>query len=167
MAQDAPGPIQRLAAFGLRITSALSFVAPLLTRLTIGLSFHGTGHGKLSDLSKPTQLFIDRGIPFPHAQAIFIGALEFVGGLCLILGLGTRVFAALLACTMIVALATGDGRAIPEKFPGDLTDITSYAYLLFLLWLVFYGPGPLSIDKLLSKWLKLDQKPPSQSPGNP
>jgi putative oxidoreductase len=160
MAQAPTGLIQRLAALGLRITSALAFLPPLLTRLTIGIAFHYTGSGKLHDLDKPTQLFTDRGIPFPHANAIFISWLEFIGGLCLILGLGTRVFAALLSCSMLVALLTGDGEGWLEKFPGDITDVTSYTYLLFLIWLVSYGPGPISIDKLLSKWLGIGQPPP-------
>jgi hypothetical protein len=44
------------------------------------------------------------------------------------------------------------------KFPADITDVTSFTYLLFLLWLVFYGPGPISLDKLVSKWLRLDEQ---------
>jgi hypothetical protein len=30
--------------------------------------------------------------------------------------------------------------------------------LLFLIWLVLYGPGPISIDYFLSKWLGLNGK---------
>jgi putative oxidoreductase len=153
-----PNSLQRLAALALRITGALAFLAPLLTRLVIGYSFHLTGHGKLANLDKTTGFFASLNIPFPHANAAFIGSLEFVGGICLVLGLGTRIFAALLSCTMIVALLTSDGAQWLQKFPGDLTDVTSFTYLLFLIWLVLYGPGPVSLDKLLSKWLRIGQK---------
>ncbi len=154
-----PNLIQRLAALALRITGALAFLAPLLTRLVIGYSFHLTGHGKLQNLDKVTGFFASLNIPFPHANAVFIGSLEFVGGLFLFVGLGTRIFAALLSCSMIVALLTSDGGTWLEKFPGDLTDVTSFTYLLFLIWLVLYGPGPVSLDKLVSKWLHIGQKP--------
>jgi putative oxidoreductase len=158
MPQANAGPIQRLASLGLRIAAALAFLAPLLTRLVVGLGFHATGHGKLQDLQKVTGFFTDLGIPFPGANAAFIAYLEFIGGLCLILGLGTRVFAFLLSCSMVVALLTADRPDFIKKFPPDPTDVASFTYLLFLIWLVLYGPGPISIDYFLSKWLGLNRK---------
>jgi putative oxidoreductase len=150
--------IQRLAGLGLRITAALAFLAPLLTRLVVGVGFYYTGHGKLQNLAKVTSFFSDLGIPFPGANAAFIATLEFVGGLCLVLGLGTRLFAGLLSCTMIVALLTADKPTFVQKFPAEVTDVTSFTFLLFLIWLVLYGPGPVSIDRFLSKWLGLGAK---------
>src|ERR1700704_5895875 len=141
------GRIQRLAAFGLRITAGLAFLAPLLTRLVVGWGFHVTGHGKLGDLGKVTGFFTDLGIPFPGANAVFIAYLEFIGGLCLIFGLGTRIFAFLLSCTMVVALLTADRPTFVQKFPSEVSDVTSFTFLVFLIWLVLYGPGPISIDR--------------------
>lgn len=152
------GLIRRLAGLGLKITASLQFLAPLLTRLVLGIGFYYTGKGKLGNLEKITGFFTDLGIPFPHANAVFIATLEFVGGICLVLGLGTRVFAGLLSCTMIVALLTADKDALVQKFPSDVSDVTSFTFLVFLIWLVLYGPGPLSIDRLLSKWMGLDKK---------
>src|SRR5260370_16411069 len=123
--------IQKLAGMVLRITAALAFLAPLLTRLVLGFGFHATGHGKLQDLDKVTGFFTDLGIPFPGANAVFISSLEFVGGLCLIVGLGTRIFAGLLSCTMIVALLTPDKPTLIPKFPADVTDVTSFTFLAF------------------------------------
>jgi putative oxidoreductase len=159
-----PNLLQRLAQLGLRITAALAFLAPLLTRLVVGIGFHFTGRGKLHDLGKVTSFFTDLGIPFPGANAAFVSALEFVGGLCLMLGLGTRIFAFLLSCSMVVALLTADRDAFVGKFPGDVTDVVSFTYLLFLIWLVLYGPGPVSIDRLLSKWLHLNGKQETEPP---
>ena len=152
-----PGPIQRIALLGLRIAGALAFLAPLLTRLVIGQSFFFTGRGKLANFERTVSFFTDLGIPFPSANAGFVSTLEMVGGICLFVGFGTRIFAGLLSCSMIVALLTADKPAFLEKFP-DVTDVTSAAYLLFLIWLVFYGPGPVSIDRFLSKWLGLEAK---------
>ena len=156
MPQGDRNVFQRPASLGLRAAAALSFLAPLLTRLVIGSSYHFTGNGKLHNLGRTTQFFASLGIPFPHFNAIFIALLEFAGGLCLVFGLATRVFAALLSCSMIVALIASDGQEWLRKFPADITDVTSFTYLLFLIWLVLYGPGPVSIDKLLSKWLHLE-----------
>jgi putative oxidoreductase len=163
MAQSSEGVVQRLAGIGLRITAALSFLAPLLTRLVIGYAFHVTGHGKLQNLDRTTQFFAGLGIPLPHINAIFVSWLEFVGGLFIFVGLFTRIFAALLSFSMIVALLTSDGGEWLMKFPADLTDVTSFTFLLFLIWLVLYGPGPISLDKLLSKWLRIGGQPGSAS----
>jgi len=163
MARNDPGVIQRLAALGLRIAAALSFLAPLLTRLVIGWAYHVTGHGKLENLDRTTQFFASLNIPAPHANAIFVSLLEFIGGICIFLGLATRIFAGLLSISMIVALLTSDGKEWLQKFPADITDVTSFTYLLFLIWLVLYGPGPISIDRLLSKWLHIGEQPESAS----
>jgi putative oxidoreductase len=153
-----PNLIQRLAQVGLKITGALAFLAPLLTRLVIGAGFYYTGRGKLGDLAKVTSFFTDLGIPFPAANAAFVSALEFMGGICLVLGLGTRIFAFLLSGSMVVALLTADKDTFLMKFPSDVTDVTSFTFLLFLIWLVLYGPGLVSIDRLISKWLGLNGK---------
>jgi putative oxidoreductase len=149
--------IQRLAALGFRVTSALAFLPPLLTRLMIGVGLHYTGHGKLQNLGRTTEFFSSLGIPFPYANAVFVSTLEFVGGLFIALGLCTRLVSALLSCTLLVAVLTADRPTFVEKFPADLTDVASLVYLLFLLWLVFFGPGPVSIDRFLSKWLGIGQ----------
>lgn len=156
MAQASAGPIQRLARIGLRITGALAFIAPLLTRLVLGFGFYATGHGKLQDLHKVTGFFTDLGIPFPAVNAAFVSGLEYVGGILLLLGFGTRIIAAMLSCSMMVALMTADKATFLQKIPSDVTDVTSFTFLVLLVWLVFYGPGPISIDKLVGKWLGLN-----------
>ena len=163
--QSGPNLIQRLAQLALRITGRLAFLAPLLTRLVVGITFYGTGRGKLGGLDKLTGFFTDLGIPFPGANAVFIATLEFVGGICIILGLGTRIFSFLLSCTMVVALLTADKDTLIGKFPFDLTDVTSFTLLVFLIWLVLYGPGPVSVDRFLGKWLGLNAKSEEQPVG--
>ena len=95
MPESNPNLIQRLAALALRITGALAFLAPLLTRLVIGEAFHLTGHGKLANLDKTTGFFASLNIPFPHVSALFVSMVEFACGAGLALGLLTPLCAAL------------------------------------------------------------------------
>ena len=46
------------------------------------------------------------GIPFPTLSALLAGATEFVGGIILLVGTGTRIAAIPMAFTMLVAIAT-------------------------------------------------------------
>src|SRR5438105_11474393 len=117
----------------------LQFAAPLLTRLVVGITFFYTGRGKVQNLDRTIAFFTDLGIPFAVANAVFISSLELIGGACLILGLGTRVFSALLSSTMMVALMTADKENFFAKFPAELTDVSPVVLLLFLIWLVLYG----------------------------
>jgi len=139
-----------LAAFG-------AFVAPLVTRLLIGQAFYQTGSGKLQNLEGVTAFFSGLGIPFPELNAAFVSRLELYGGLLLVVGLLTRLAALGLASTMVVALMTADRESFLTALRGGgdlgLTDVTPVVFLSFLLWLVFSGPGALSLDALAARWI--------------
>ncbi len=144
--------ISRLSSFLRSLAIALQPFAALLTRLVVGWTFVGTGRGKWAHIEKISAFFAEQHIPMPGANARFIATLEIVGGACLMLGLGTRVFAALLSCTMIVAIMTADWDSFKEAFgPGEkgLLDVTPVPFLLFLLWLVAFGAGMISVDRWL------------------
>ena len=153
----APVAVRRAAALGLRVTSALQLLAPLLTRLVIGYAFYQAGGGKLANMERTVGFFTDLGIPFPAANAAFIARLEFYGGMLLIVGLGTRIVAALLGSTMAVALMTADKESFLNALRGvgddGLTDVVPVVYGLFLLWLILFGPGLASLDALVRKWI--------------
>ena len=145
--------LQRLAQSILTILNKLAFLVPLITRIVLGLAFFLDGRGKWNNLDKVIQFFTSLGIPFPAANATFISLLEFAGGAFLVAGLATRIFAFLLSCTMVTAIFTSDHQALAEKFPADFTDVASFTYLLFLLWLLFYGPGLISLDWLIGRFM--------------
>ena len=58
----------------------------LLVRLYWGWQFMQTGWGKLHNLAQVAQFFAGLGIPAPGPTALFVGCVEFFGGLLLILG---------------------------------------------------------------------------------
>lgn len=156
--------LQRGRAQALKLAAALSFLAPLGTRLVMGQAYYQTGSGKIANFANTVSFFGELGIPYPEANAFFVSRLEFWGGLLLIAGLLTRVVAAGLAATMVVAIATADREDFVGALQGSgekgLTDVVPFVYLLFLVWLVLYGPGPVSLDALLARFVERRKSPP-------
>jgi putative oxidoreductase len=145
----------KVTAPAARLLAAAAFLPPLATRITIGLGFYHTGTGKWRNFEHTVEFFTSVGIPFARANAAFIASLEVVGGLLLLVGLLTRLSATLLAGSMTVALLTADRHdfiaswgSASESSP---TDVASFVFLLFLLWLIVYGAGPISLDRLVGR----------------
>jgi putative oxidoreductase len=69
------------------------------------------------------------------------------------LGLGSRLFALLLTCDMIVAYIAGDREALfsilsdPDKFYAA----APYTFLIAFLIVLLFGPGRFSLDAVLTK----------------
>lgn len=127
--------------------------AQLITRLVFGQAFLLAGLTKLNSLEQTTQQFTDLGIPLPHLQAPLIAGLEFLGGILLVVGLGTRIVSLLLAATMVVAVATAhtaellDGLTMTRSF----ATVPPLPYLVAVAWLLAQGAGTISADHLLSR----------------
>jgi len=155
----APAAAKRAAELVLKVTGALAFFPPLLTRLFLAHAFYLTGRGKLGNHDGVTNFFTELGIPMPHANAVFVSCLEYYGAMLLAVGLATRPIAAMLAGSMVVALLTADKEgfvdAVLARGQGDITSVAPLVLLIGLVWLVIYGPGLLSLDALIAKWLGL------------
>jgi putative oxidoreductase len=153
---------KRTAELGLKVAAALSFLAPLLTRVVLGQAFFLTGRGKWQHFENTVTFFTELGIPFPEANAALVASLELVGGICLVLGLFTRVMSGGLLITMVVALLTADKERFLESWSpaSDVgpADISPFVFLMFFLWLVLFGPGAVSLDALVKRWLGLGKK---------
>jgi putative oxidoreductase len=156
MARDSRTQIERLTRLGAVVSGSLAFLPPLLTRLVIGQAFFLTGRGKLANFDNTVQFFASLGIPLPELNAAFVSRLEFYGGALLIFGLATRLVAAGLGSTMVVALATADREsflaALTLSGEQGLADIPPLVYLLFLAWLATSGAGAVSLDALVARW---------------
>jgi putative oxidoreductase len=150
--------LRRGRALALRLAGALTFLAPLVTRLVMGQAFYQTGSGKIANFANTVSFFTELGIPMPEANAFFVSRLEFWGGPLLVVGLATRLVALGLASTMVVALLTADRESFLDALRGagdaGLTDVVPFVYLLFLVWLVLVGPGMVSLDAFVARWLE-------------
>lgn len=88
------------------------------------------------------------GIPLPTLSAVVVTLVEFVGGLALLLGVGTRLAALLLAIDMVVAVLAvhlKHGFFLPMGFEYALT------MLLTSIALTLTGAGAASVDRWITK----------------
>lgn len=136
------------ARFSTSIQS-LTNISPLLIRLVIAVVFISSGYGKLTDLDKVTEFFTELGIVAPRLNAVVVASTEFFGGLCIAVGLATRLAALPLAMTMVVAIVT----ALLPDVTGvvELASLSEFAYLTMFLSLVLTGPGRISVDHLITQ----------------
>lgn len=87
------------------------------------------------------------GFPAPTLFAWALGITEFIGGLCIALGFGTRLFAAMAAFAMFVAaFVSSSGTPAPRGLDGARIVL----FMLFGLGLTILGPGRLSLDRILA-----------------
>src|SRR5437667_5663404 len=90
----------------LALVGKLSFLAPALIRLTLGVVFIQSGWGKLHNLQKITDYFNDLHIPMAALNARVAAGTEFFGGILFLVGLGTRLVSLPLAFVMVIAMIT-------------------------------------------------------------
>jgi len=150
--------ITALNSLASRIAASLRWVAPLLARATVGLVFVLSGWGKLNDLATVTQFFSELGIPAPAFHAVLASTTEFVCGALLLLGLATRFAVVPLVVTMIVAIRT----ALWDQVDGiaSLVGLLEFSYIALLVFIGTHGPGPVSADASLARWLAVARNDP-------
>src|SRR5215470_16335191 len=86
----------------LKIVNSLQSPVLLLIRLDWGYQFAESGWAHFNNMPDFIKMFEGLNIPAPSLNAHFIAGLEFVGGILLILGLGSRIISLLLAGDMFV-----------------------------------------------------------------
>jgi putative oxidoreductase len=130
-----------------RIASHFAWAGPLIMRLIVGYVFMLTGWTKLNNLPQMVQNFTDWGIPFPQILTPFVSGVECFGGAMLMLGLFTRIPAAMLAAVMVVAIKAAKWENVDSL--ETLLGFEESTYLAAFLWLAIAGPGAASLDRLL------------------
>jgi putative oxidoreductase len=123
----------------------------LVVRLYWGWQFAQSGWGKLHNLDKVTGFFASLNLPEPGLTAHFVSGLEFVGGILLILGLGSRLIGLVLTVNMFVAYWTADKEALYSVFsdPGKFYVADPYTFLFASAMVLVFGAGLFSLDALL------------------
>jgi len=128
-----------------RLTNAAPLVLSLL-RIMTGLLF--LAHGTQKFLSFPAGDMAGGGWAFAHPGA-YAGIVELIAGALITLGLLTRPAAFLASGTMAAAYFIGHA---PQNFwPVNNGGDAAILYCFLFLYLVFAGPGPVSLDAKLGK----------------
>jgi putative oxidoreductase len=132
-------PTQRQIDFGLAVL-----------RIVVGVIFIGHGSQKLFTFgfTGVASAFGHMGVPLPGFTGPFIAVLEFCGGIALILGLLTRLFAFGVFCDMlgaIIIVKLKAGLFGQGGFELELT-LCAAAFALMLM-----GAGGLSVDGLIAR----------------
>lgn len=139
--------------------------ASILIRVMAGTVFLWEGLMKFAFANQGVGRFTKLGFPAPHFTATADAWLEIVGGILIVSGLLTRVIAIPFIIEMLVAMASTKiplylGTSplplppVPPQvgFWAVLHEIRSeYAQLASSAYLLFAGPGPWSVDALLSR----------------
>jgi putative oxidoreductase len=146
----------------LALTERLSFLAPALIRLTLGVVFLQSGWGKLHSLDSITEYFASLNIPMPGFNARLTAGTEVIGGILILLGLGARLAALPLGFTMVIAILT----AKREELTGlaALLGLGEWDYLVMCIAIALIGPGALSLDALLARRFTRAGNPPLPGP---
>jgi putative oxidoreductase len=129
------------------IASFFSWLGPLIMRLIVGYVFMLTGWAKLNNLPQMIQNFTEWGVPFPTVLTPFASGVECFGGAMLIVGLFTRIPAAMLVVVMVVAIKVAKWGDVDSL--ETLLGFEEVTYLAAFLWLAIAGPGAASLDRLL------------------
>ncbi len=135
--------------------------ATILLRLMAGSVFFWEGVMKFVFANLGVGRFTKLGFPLPGPTAEFVAVLEIVGGLMMIFGWKTRLISLLFVFEMIVAVLSTKitmflgtyPLALPPSPPqvgfwAVLHEVRSeFAQMFVSLYLLFAGPGPLSLDQ--------------------
>jgi len=137
----------------LQLLTKLQSPLLLILRLYWGWQFFVTGRAHLANLNQTTEFFQSLNIPTPHLNAIMAGSTECVGGLLLLLGLGSRIITVPLVGTMVVAYLTADRDKVTGIFqnPDAFVTATPFLFLFAALIVLVFGPGKLSADALVGR----------------
>jgi putative oxidoreductase len=148
------------------LVSALNYLQSpflLLLRVYFFWQLFLTGQGKLTNLGKVTDYFASLNIPFPAVNAAICGFFETFGSLLLIVGLASRLTAIPIVFLLSVAYLTADFEALSKFFsdPDKFVKADPFPFLLSALIILVFGPGKISLDAAIAKWI--GKKPTSES----
>lgn len=155
MAKNKSAMVTDIYKLWVKAISCLQSPLLLAIRLYWGWQFFLTGRGKLMNLDRTAGFFQSLNIPHPHLNAVMAGSTECFGGLCLLLGLGSRILTIPLIVTMSIAYLTAESDALHAIFsdPDKFVSAAPFEFMFAAIIVLVFGPGKFSLDWLLARTL--------------
>ncbi|MFC4023350.1 DoxX family protein [Oceanobacillus longus] len=126
-----------------------SEVGTVILRIVLGLTFFIHGLDKFQGgISNTVGYFDSLGIPGFLAYAVAL--IELIGGIAIILGIGTKFVALLFAVVMVGAIFTAK---LPAGFLGNGQGAgyeLDLALLAISIYLILADRNPLSLDRIIA-----------------
>jgi putative oxidoreductase len=133
--------------------------AILLARISLGAFFTISGGNKLFVAAHTREMYetiAGAGIPIPRVMAYFVSSVEFICGSLLVIGLLSSLCCIALIFDMIVAIATVQLATIAKGLSfidwlDDFLYLPEVLYMIIFIWLIFSGPGRVSVDHAVGR----------------
>jgi uncharacterized membrane protein YphA (DoxX/SURF4 family) len=146
--------MKALKLFFTKVISSIDDYRPLIPRIIVGLVFLSEGIQKflLPELVG-VERFVKIGFENPEFLAYFVATFEILCGILLLFGLLTRLASLPLLVIMGTAIVTTKiPKLINDGFWTMAHDSrTDFAMTMLLIFLIIYGAGKLSIDKMIQR----------------
>jgi putative oxidoreductase len=148
--------MQGFYQFIIKLGNLLQSPLLLAIRLYWGVQFAISGYGKFLNIQQVIGFFDGLNIPFPTISAYLAAGTELVGGICLVIGLASRLVSIPLIFTMLVAYIAADPESIRSIFsdPQHFVSRTPFLFLYTSLIILAFGPGIFSVDAFLKRFFK-------------
>ena len=121
----------------------------LAARVLLMTLFLVTGYTKLANFSRTTAYMASTGLPMPQVAAMLAVAIEFFGGLALVIGVFTRPLALLYVAFTFVSALEGHrfwNRTGPEREAQKINFLKNVSIMGGLLLLAIIGPGKYALS---------------------
>ncbi len=128
------------------------FPGNIIIRLLVGLVFLSEGVQKfLFPDANSTGRFLKLGIPHPDFFGPFVGAVEILFGIMLLIGIFTRLATVPLLIVIITAIYYTKIPTLMDKGFWTMAHDgrADFSMLMGLIFLLIYGAGKFSVDRIL------------------
>lgn len=137
-----------------RYADAFAPYALTILRVLVGITYLLMGLPKVANPGGFTGFLTNLGVPLPGFFAVIVMAVEVLGGLLLIAGLGTRwvsIFYVIeMTVTTLLVKLPNVGYIAPQGKPGVGAEL-DLLLLASALVLLTHGPGALSVERNVLK----------------
>jgi putative oxidoreductase len=140
----------------------LQWLLALGTRLFVGYFFMDSGWGKVHNMDQFIANFKGWEFPFPALTGGLCAYTELIGGALTIVGLGTRFVSLAQMINMLVAILVVNLKDTHSL--DDFALLDEPLYLLIYAWLGMYGPGWVSLDALIKRFITSPLIAPDAAP---